>query len=95
MIAKLDELFKKGTARQSSIGFIHFALGDLDQFFEYMFAAAKNHTMQAARVRLSPLFASARKDPRFVMLVIIAGRPMRAAKPAGRFQPRGLSVDDP
>ncbi|MGA8603831.1 MAG: adenylate/guanylate cyclase domain-containing protein [Thermoplasmata archaeon] len=82
-ITKLDELFKKGTSRQSSIGFIHFALGDLDRFFEYMFAAAKNHTMQAVRVRLSPLFAKARNDPRFVMLVIMAGRPMQASKPAG------------
>ena len=82
-IAKLDELFRKGSSRQSSIGFIYYALGDLDRFFEYMFAAAKNHTMQAVRVRLSPLFAAARKDPRFVMLVIQAGRPMQAYKPAG------------
>ena len=81
-IAQLDEAFKKGTSRQSSIGFIHFALGDLDKFFEYMFAAAKNHTMQAVRVRLSPLFAAARRDPRFVMLVIMAGRPMQAPKAA-------------
>jgi adenylate cyclase len=83
MIAKVDELFKKGTARQSSIGYIYFALGDLDRFFEYMFASAKNHTMQAVKVRLSPLFARARRDPRFVMLVIQAGRPMQAFKPAG------------
>ncbi len=81
MIAKIDELFKKGTSRQSSIGFIYYALGDLDRFFEYMFAAAKNHTMQAVRVRLSPLFAAARRDPRFVMLVIQAGRPMQAYRP--------------
>jgi adenylate cyclase len=80
MISKIDELFKKGTSRQSSIGFIYYALGELDRFFEYMFAAAKNHTMQAVRVRLSPLFAEARKDPRFVLLVIMAGRPMQAAK---------------
>lgn len=83
MIAKIDELFKKGTSRQSSIGFIYYALGDLDRFFEYMFASAKNHTMQAVRVRLSPLFAAARRDPRFVMIVIQAGRPMQAYKPAG------------
>ena len=80
-IAKLDELFKKGTSRQSSIGYIYYALGDLDRFFEYMLAAAKNHTLQAVKVRLSPLFAAARKDPRFVMLVIQAGRPMQAYKP--------------
>jgi adenylate cyclase len=83
MIAKIDELFKKGTSRQSSIGYIYYALGDLDRFFEYMTASAKNHTMQAVRVRLSPLFAAARRDPRFVMLVIQAGRPMQAYRPAG------------
>jgi adenylate cyclase len=83
MIARIDELFKKGTSRQSSIGFIYYALGDLDRFFEYMFASAKNHTMQAVRVRLSPLYAAARRDPRFVMLVIQAGRPMQSYKPSG------------
>ncbi len=83
MIAKIDELFKKGTSRQTSTGFIYYALGDMDRFFESMFAAAKNHTLQAVRVRLSPLFASARRDPRFVMLVIQAGRPMQAPKSAG------------
>jgi len=82
-IAKFDEMFKKGTSRQSSIGYIYYALGDLDRFFEYMNASAKNHTLQAVRVRLSPLFEQARKDSRFVMLVIQAGRPMQAAKSAG------------
>jgi adenylate cyclase len=83
MIAKIDEVFKKGTSRHSSIGYIYYALGDMDRFFEYMFASAKNHTMQAVRVRLSPLFAAARRDPRFVMLVIQAGRPMQSYKPTG------------
>ena len=83
MVAKIDELFKKGTSRHSSIGYIYYGLGDLDRFFEYMFASARNHTMQAVRVRLSPLFAAAREDPRFVMLIIQAGRPMQAYKPAG------------
>lgn len=80
VIAKIDETFKKGTSRQSSIGYIYYALGDLDRYFEYMVAAAKNHTLQAVRVRLSPLLAAARKDPRFVMLVIQASRPMQSAK---------------
>jgi len=83
LIAKIDEVFKKGTSRQSSIGYIYYALGDLDRFFEYMFAAARNHTMEAVRVRLSPLFAAARRDHRFVMLVIQAGRPMQSSRPAG------------
>jgi adenylate cyclase len=82
VIAKINELFKKGSSRHSSIGFIYYALGDLDRYFEHMFASAKNHTMQAVRVRLSPLFAAARRDPRFVMLIIQAGRPMQAFKPA-------------
>jgi len=80
MITKIDEVFKKGTSRQSSIGYIYYALGDLDRYFEYMVASAKNHTLQAVKVRLSPLLAAARKDPRFVMLVIQAGRPMQAYK---------------
>jgi adenylate cyclase len=83
VIAKIDELFKKGTSRQSSIGYIYYALGDLDRYFEYMTASAKNHTLQAVKVRLSPLLAAARRDPRFVMLVIQAGRPMQAYKPVG------------
>jgi adenylate cyclase len=76
IIGKIDELFKKGTSRQSSIGYIYHALGDLDRYFEYMVASARNHTLQAVKVRLSPLLAAARKDPRFVMLVIQAGRPL-------------------
>ncbi len=83
VIARIDQLFKRGTSRQSSIGFIYHALGDLDRFFEYMFAAAKDHAMQAVRIRLSPLFADARRDPRFVMLVIMGGRPMQGTKPGG------------
>jgi adenylate cyclase len=80
VIAKIDQTFKKGSARYTSIGLIYFALGDLDKFFEHMFTAARNHTLPAARVRLSPLLSDARKDPRFVMLVIQAGRPMQAHK---------------
>ncbi len=82
-ISKLDELFKKGTSRQSSIGFIYFAMGDLDRFFEYMDAAAKDHTMPALRIRLSPLFAKARRDPRFLMLIITGSRPLQPNKPQG------------
>jgi adenylate cyclase len=81
-IGKIDEHFKRGTSRQSSIGYIYHALGDLDRYFEYMVAASKNHTLQAVKVRLSPLLSEARRDPRFVMLVIEAGRPMQSFKPA-------------
>jgi adenylate cyclase len=80
-IAKIDHHFKRGTSRQSSIGYIYHALGDLDRYFEYMVAASKNHTLQAVKVRLSPLLSAARRDPRFVMLVIESGRPMQSPRP--------------
>ncbi|HYB78676.1 MAG TPA: adenylate/guanylate cyclase domain-containing protein [Thermoplasmata archaeon] len=77
-IQKLKETSKEGYARQSSVGFIYYALGDLDRFFEVMFVTAKAHTMQAARIRMSPLLAGARKDPRFVQLLSTYGRPVQA-----------------
>jgi len=80
MIEKLQETSREGYARQSSVGFIYYALGDLDRFFEVMFAAAKSHTMQAARIRMSPLFAGARRDSRFVELMSTYGRPVQAPK---------------
>ena len=80
MIEKLQETSKEGYARQSSVGFIYYALGDLDRFFEIMFATAKAHTMQASRIRMSPLFAGARRDSRFVALMSTYGRPVQAPK---------------
>jgi adenylate cyclase len=80
MIEKLQETSREGYARQSSVGFIYYALGDLDRFFEVMFSAAKSHTMQAARIRMSPLFAAARTDSRFVQLMSTYGRPVQAPK---------------
>jgi len=80
IIEKLQETSREGYARQSSVGFIYYAIGDLDRFFAVMFAAAKAHTMQAARIRMSPLFAGARRDPRFVELMSTYGRPVQAPK---------------
>jgi adenylate cyclase len=70
VIAKLNETGVAGTSRRrSSIGFIYYALGDLDQFFDCMNIDANEHTIQLGRIRLSPLFAGARKDPRFLTLL--------------------------
>jgi len=80
IIEKLQETSREGYARQSSVGFIYYALGDLDRFFQIIFATAKAHTMQAARIRMSPLFAGARKDSRFVELMSYYGRPVQAPK---------------
>jgi TolB-like protein/Tfp pilus assembly protein PilF len=69
-IAKLNETQHEGSSRRvSSVGFIYYALGDLNQFFNCMNLAAKEHTIQMARIRLSPLFSAARRDPRFLELL--------------------------
>ncbi len=68
-IAKLKESQREGFARQSSIGFIYHALGDLDRFFEIMDIAARDHTLQMLRLRFSPLFVDARRDVRFIDLL--------------------------
>jgi len=80
MVERLQETSREGYARASSVGFIYYALGDLDRFFQVMFATAKAHTMQAARIRMSPSFAGARRDPRFVELMSTYGRPVQAPK---------------
>jgi adenylate cyclase len=80
MIEKLQETSKEGYARQSSVGFIYYALGDIDRFFQVMFATAKAHTMQASRIRMCPLFSGARSDPRFVELFSKYGRPVQPPK---------------
>ena len=80
MIEKLHETSRDGYARASSVGFVYYALGDLDRFFEIMFETAKAHTMQAARIRMSPLFAAARRDSRFVQLMSTYGRPVQSPK---------------
>ena len=69
-IARLNETQHEGSSRRvTSVGFIYYALGDMDQFFNCMNLSAKEHTIQMARVRLSPLFTAARKDPRFLELL--------------------------
>ncbi len=70
IVAKLNETFVEGASRrQMSVGSIYFALGDLDRFFDCMNIAAKEHTIQLGRIRTSPLFGAARKDPRFLELL--------------------------
>lgn len=68
-IRKLQETFAEGSSRSSSVGFIYLALGDRDRFFEEMSVAARRHTLQILRLRFSPLFSEARKDPRFLELL--------------------------
>ena len=77
MIAKLDATHEPGWSMSSSAGYIYLGLGDVDKFFEYMFAAAKDHTLQLSNIRFSPLFAKARKDPRFEQVLSIVNQTLQ------------------
>ena len=79
MVAKLDATHEPGWSRSSSAGYIYFALGDVDKFFDYMFTAAKDHTLQFTRVRYSPLFSKARTDPRFRELISLVENRARSS----------------
>ncbi len=46
-------------------GFVHFALGETDAFFEAMQQARRDGAEPVLELRYSPLFESIRSDPRF------------------------------
>ncbi len=70
IIAKLNDTFVEGASRRlMAVGSVYYALGDLDRFFDCMNLAAQEHTIQLVRIRSSPLFSGARKDPRFLELL--------------------------
>ena len=73
MIASLEQTHKSGWARSSLPGFIHYALGNMDRFFETMMAAAADHTLRAVDLMYSPLFAKAREDPRMKTVMQASG----------------------
>lgn len=80
MIAKLSAAFGEGTSRESFIGFIYYALGEVDRYFDYMTRAARAHTVQLLRIRFSPMFAASRKDMRLLELLANYTRPSQAPK---------------
>jgi adenylate cyclase len=73
MISALEVTHKRGWARSSLAGFIYYALGDMDTFYAYMRASAEDHTLRAAELLYSPMFAKARKDPRMREIVEFTG----------------------
>ena len=73
LLAELVQTHKSGWARASLPGFIYYALGDMDKFFEYMRSAAQDHTLRAMELMYSPLFAKAREDPRLKEVLGISG----------------------
>jgi adenylate cyclase len=58
-----------GVVNLNEIGFIHYALGDLDSYFEYVNRATDQHVLQYSWVMYCPLFAKARDDPRYHALL--------------------------
>ena len=64
-IRSLDEASKGGSAKVNARGFIHWAMGDRDAFFDCMSEALKIHALPGMALRYSPLFTDARGDPRY------------------------------
>jgi adenylate cyclase len=64
IIAKLRESSREGSMVINIIGFIYYALGNLDGFFDSLNRSLKLHTFPAIELR-SPLFAQIRDDPRY------------------------------
>ena len=58
-----------GVVNLNEIGYIYYALGDLDSYFEYINRAMDQHVLQYAWVMYCPLFAKAREDPRYGALL--------------------------
>lgn len=73
MIAKLDP--GNGLGSVSLAGFVYYALGDVDRFYECELRAATEHSLLASAFRLSPLFEKARDDPRFGEVLRRSGLP--------------------
>jgi TolB-like protein/Tfp pilus assembly protein PilF len=67
-IRKIEENWS-GSIDLNGIGFIHYALGDLDSYFTYMNRATDQHLIQATYLMYCPLFAKAKADPRYLELV--------------------------
>jgi len=78
MIAKRVATHEKGWVEAGYAGYIYLALGDVDRFFECMFTAAKDHTLDTRTLMYSPLFAEVRKDPRFEQLLSVEGIAVRS-----------------
>ena len=76
-ILELEKIASGGSSIALSwIGFIHYALGDMDRFIEYMERVAAVHALLAIDLRFSPLFSKARGDPRLHKVFESTGTPL-------------------
>ncbi len=58
-----------GATNLNDIAFVMYALDDFDSYFTYIDRAADQHTLRYAYAMYSPLFAKAREDPRYQLLL--------------------------
>jgi hypothetical protein len=65
MLEKLEEFSQKGSVTVFLIGYLRFALGEVDAFFESMYRARDIHALPTLELMYSPLFVGARSDPRY------------------------------
>jgi tetratricopeptide (TPR) repeat protein len=72
-IRKIEENWS-GSLDLNGIGFIYYALGDLDSYFTYMNRAADQHLLQYWYPMYCPLFAKGRTDPRYQKLLDKMGK---------------------
>jgi adenylate cyclase len=64
VIRRIEES-KTGAVSLNYIGFIYYALGDLDSYFDYLERAFELHAIDIAHVMYCPLFAKGRADSRY------------------------------
>jgi TolB-like protein/tetratricopeptide (TPR) repeat protein len=78
MIRLLQKKAEGGELTVFHVGFIRFALGDMEAFVECMHGAFELHSLPLLELMYSPLYAPARSDPRIVDLM----RRQAALRPA-------------
>jgi adenylate cyclase len=67
-IRKIEENWS-GSLDLNGIGFIYYALGDLDSYFTYLNRATDQHVLNYVYPMYCPLFAQGRTDPRYQALM--------------------------
>ncbi len=68
IIRQIEES-KKGIDGLNGIGYIYYALGDFDSYFDYMNRALESHVINIGYSMYCPLFAKGRADPRYQKLI--------------------------
>jgi adenylate cyclase len=67
----IKEIEKKwlGATTLNDIAFVYYGLGDLSSYFAYIERATDQHVLQFAYAMYCPLFAKAREDPRYQLVL--------------------------